>query len=73
MPKMDGAELVRQIRQTARISHVPVVLTLSEPNEYQADYLPGTVGYLVKPFRLEAVREMVGSLLGVENGHEVAA
>lgn len=51
MPRMDGREAVRQIRQDERLKRLPLVMLTSSDNEshIQELYALGVNSYLVKP------------------------
>lgn len=66
LPKMDGIEVLRAIRDMPRLASVPVViLTSSEsPKDKNRITLLGASRYIMKPSRLEDFLRDVGS--GVE-------
>ncbi len=65
MPRLDGIELVRQLRDNKNTSHIPIILlsakhaieTQIQGLEYGADY------YITKPFRVDFLLTSVQSLL----------
>lgn len=65
MPHMDGIEMLRQLRQTLNISHIPVILltaktsieSMLEGMEYGAD------DYITKPFSATYLKARVRNLL----------
>ena len=61
LPGMDGIELAQEIAEL--MPEVPVVLVVEAgAKEHPAASLVGAVACLTKPFRLEAVRELLRSL-----------
>lgn len=52
MPKMDGLELIRQVRSLPEYKFIPVVMltTESEGAQKQEGKAAGATGWLVKPF-----------------------
>ena len=65
MPKMDGLEMCRRIKEDIRLSHIPVVLltakdTLSDKSE---GYKTGADSYITKPFTSELIRARVANLI----------
>jgi DNA-binding response OmpR family regulator len=62
LPGMDGLELAKRLRETH--PHMPVVLMTGEEcaDLRVAARLVGAVGTLTKPFRLEALTELLGKL-----------
>lgn len=59
MPEMDGGSLVRELR--ARGHHVPVVLISASGDVAQVARSLGVYASLAKPFRIEALEELVAS------------
>lgn len=61
MPKMDGYDMCRNIKEDISISHIPIILltarddTQSKINGYKI----GADGYLTKPFDIELLMEIV--------------
>lgn len=64
LPGMDGLEVAKRMRETH--PHVPVVLMTGEQSAdvRVAAKLVGAVGTLTKPFRLEALSELLSKLPG---------
>lgn len=61
LPGMDGLELAHHVRET--VPKVPVILLANDgPGVRDAAAAAGVAAYLVKPFRLEQVRDVVLSL-----------
>jgi CheY-like chemotaxis protein len=64
MPKVDGLEVLRQIKGDARLRTIPVVVMTSsrEEQDVVASYRLGVNAYVVKPVRfqefVEAVRQL---------------
>jgi len=64
MPKVDGLEVLRQIKQDASLRQMPVVMLTSsrEENDLVQSYELGVNAYVVKPVEfgrfVEAVREL---------------
>jgi signal transduction histidine kinase/CheY-like chemotaxis protein len=65
---MDGRSVTQQLRQDPMTASIPVVVMTGEMLE-EAEYLPLFNGYLQKPFRLDALKEMVATYL---NGRPLA-
>lgn len=65
MPRMDGYELCRTIKNDIAISHIPVVLLTAKTDEQSilTGYKTGADAYLPKPFDLEVVKQIVFNLL----------
>jgi signal transduction histidine kinase/DNA-binding response OmpR family regulator len=69
MPKKDGLELCRKIKNSPLLSHIPVVI-ISAKNEEQ-DYIEGLKcgadAYIKKPFQAEEILVLVENLLKSRN------
>lgn len=65
MPRMDGYELCRQIKQDITISHIPVVLMTDNTNRKRVmiSYKTGADAYLPKPFDVELMMQVVINLI----------
>lgn len=64
MPKMDGLEVLRVIKQDDRLRAIPVVMLTSsrEEQDLVRSYQLGTNGYVVKPVDFQAFTEAVRQL-----------
>ena len=64
MPKMDGLEVLRHIRTTAHLKHIPVVMLTSsrEEKDLVHSYKLGINAYVVKPIGFEQFLEAVKQL-----------
>ena len=67
MPKMNGAELVRQMSADQLLSDLPVVVISSDRTEGRERDLRqlGIRGYVHKPFQPEAIGQVVRDVLGL--------
>jgi len=65
MPRMDGLELVRQVRGDIGKDELPIVIisTKGSEDEVEIGLSVGANGYLSKPISMAKLREMVASLL----------
>jgi two-component system, chemotaxis family, chemotaxis protein CheY len=65
MPRMDGLELVRQVRGEIGKDELPIVIisTKGSEREVELGLSVGANGYLSKPISMAKLREMVTSLL----------
>lgn len=59
MPNMDGLELLRAIRATPALQHLPVLMITAEARKENivAAALAGANGYIVKPFTCATLEE----------------
>lgn len=64
MPRMNGLEVLENIRNDERISHTPVVVvsTSNRAADVEAAYKHNVSGYLVKPMQTEKMYEALGTL-----------
>lgn len=67
MPRMDGLELIRTLRQDPKLKTLPVLMMTTEmrPQDVMKAYDAGADMYLVKPSSPAVIRYKVLSLLGV--------
>ena len=66
MPVMDGAGLLRAIRDNADLSHIPFVLMCALPEMSIADRISGYDAFLRKPFKLAEISALVKRLVDAE-------
>ena len=66
MPTMDGLALLRAIRQRSEHKFTPVLLLTTESGEEmkQRGRASGAIGWLVKPFQPEQLRQIVARVIG---------
>ncbi|MFT4733188.1 MAG: two-component system response regulator [Algoriphagus sp.] len=64
MPKIDGREVLKQIRFDTNLSHIPVLIisTSSAEGEIKMAYTLGASAYLVKPTSYEKLLLLVKNL-----------
>jgi len=65
MPRMNGLELVRQLRAKPDYKFVPIVLltTESNPEKKQEGKAAGATGWIVKPFEAEQLLAVVKKVI----------
>jgi two-component system chemotaxis response regulator CheY len=65
MPVMDGVEMIRRMRCSDTLKHIPVAVISAQPDPELIAQLKhdGIAGYLPKPFTPENVRDLIGPLL----------
>lgn len=68
MPRMNGEELVRQIRERRFLSEVPVIVISTDATHTRKDQMlaMGAQGYVTKPFTPERLRQELERVLPVE-------
>ena len=66
MPVMNGMEMVERMSQDPVLSKIPVVIVATPMSEQRVERLLdiGARAYLAKPFRPEALRDLVLEILG---------
>lgn len=66
MPRMDGIELIRQVRALPGFKFLPIVIltTESEDAKKQAGRAAGATAWIVKPFNQEQLVAVVKKVLG---------
>ena len=66
MPKMDGIELIRQVRGESRYRFMPIIMltTESQAAKKQEGKAAGATGWIVKPFKPEQLLAVVRKVLG---------
>ena len=65
MPKMDGFELCRAVKQDIRISHIPIILLTAkagDENKYRG-LEAGAEDYIAKPFNMEMLSLKVSRII----------
>jgi two-component system response regulator len=64
LPKMNGLEVLRQIKNDPRLQTIPVVVVTSsaEDPDLEAAYELGANSYVIKPVRFEAFMEAMSKL-----------
>jgi two-component system response regulator len=64
MPRMDGLEVLRNLKQDARTRHIPVVMMTSsqEEGDLVASYALGVNSYIVKPVDFDSFAETVAQV-----------
>ncbi len=62
MPTMDGIELLRSLKRTPELSHIPVVLISSVDRESEAREM-GCDAFITKPFTIETLLQALPRVL----------
>ena len=70
MPVMNGIELVERLSRDPELCTVPVVIVATPMSQDRVEHVldKGARAYLAKPFRPEALREVVVQILGAQGG-----
>jgi len=66
MPRMDGLDFIRHVRQEASCKFVPIVMltTESQADKKMKGKAAGATGWIVKPFKPQQLLAVVKKLLG---------
>jgi two-component system chemotaxis response regulator CheY len=67
MPKMDGLDLIKKVREDGAHRFTPIVMLTTESSEEKklAGRKAGASGWIVKPFKPEQLLKVVKLVLGV--------
>jgi two-component system chemotaxis response regulator CheY len=70
MPVMNGIELVERMSKDPELCSVPVVIVATPMSQDRVEFVldKGARAYLAKPFRPEALRDVVVQILGASRG-----
>ena len=70
MPVMNGLELVERMSRDPDLCGVPVVIVATPMSQDRVEFVldKGARAYLAKPFRPEALRDVVVQILGTQGG-----
>ena len=65
MPKVDGYELCRRVKEDKMLSHIPVVILTSKTGEEDrlVGYQHGADLYVTKPFSAELILTLIGNIM----------
>ena len=65
MPKVDGYELCRRVKEDKMLSHIPVVILTSKTGEEDrlVGYQHGADLYVTKPFSAELILTLIGNVM----------
>jgi CheY-like chemotaxis protein len=67
MPANDGLESLQKIKQHFRLKNIPVVIlsTAGSPGNTKKAYELGAVKYLIKPFSIEELKQVIKEILAI--------
>jgi two-component system chemotaxis response regulator CheY len=74
MDRMDGLELLRQVRSDANLCHLPflMITATADRDRVIAAKESGVTGYVVKPFTATILRSKIASMLGAAKGQRAS-
>jgi len=64
MPKMDGIETLKEIRQIENIADIPIMVISSDETEEKQSLALGANAFVAKPFNLKALEQQIYDVLG---------
>jgi CheY-like chemotaxis protein len=64
MPVLDGADLIRAMRESEAQRDIPCIIMSSMPEANVRERIDGYAGFVRKPFPLAAMVQLVASILG---------
>lgn len=66
MPRMDGLELIREMKNDELFRSIPVVMVTTEGSETRVKESMelGARGYIKKPFKPQQIKAMLGDIMG---------
>jgi two-component system chemotaxis response regulator CheY len=69
MPRMNGEDFLRQLRQSPDFGHVPALVISTDATHDRVERMLalGAQGYISKPFPPEALREELDRILGAHD------
>ena len=72
MPKMNGFELLKKLKEDDLLKNIPVILISTESSEkrMQDAFDMGAKGFIKKPFTPEAVKKILYEVIGVSDEGE---
>jgi two-component system phosphate regulon response regulator PhoB len=65
MPILDGAGLLQAMRQSEAQRDIPVIVMSSMPEANMRERIAGYAAFVRKPFQLDAMIQLVASVLSV--------
>lgn len=70
MPRMDGLELIRRVREELKRQDLPIVIISTKGSEQDVELgmSLGASGYLAKPISMAKLRELISKLIGQRHG-----
>lgn len=65
MPKMDGIEFLRKLKDTPELKFIPIIVlsTSNNYNDVKQCYEIGASGYMIKPLHFEEYKQKIISLI----------
>lgn len=72
LPKMRGREVCTQLKDNSQTRHIPIVFltALGMPEQIEAGFNLGAVGYIIKPFNPQELRERISECLSSDSFQE---
>lgn len=66
MPKMDGKECLKEIKQDSKLQHIPVIMytTSSQSRDIEETMMLGAVCFITKPSSIKELKNIVDQIAG---------
>jgi DNA-binding response OmpR family regulator len=64
MPKMDGLETLKKIRQMDSAANIPIMIISSDETEMKKSLEFGANAFIAKPFKIKELEGQIYTLLG---------
>ena len=68
MPRLDGLEMIRQLRQVPAFASTPIILLSTDPDLGDCATAAGANHFMSKPMEIGRLLEIIRGSLGVEQG-----
>jgi CheY-like chemotaxis protein len=67
MPRLDGQQCLRKIKNDPQLHHIPVIIysTASSPTTMKIAYEQGAYKYLMKPHSITELKQIINDLLEI--------
>ena len=66
MPKMDGLQILKEIRQIDTVANIPIMIISSDETEQKQSLALGADAFIPKPFNLKALEQQIYDVLGTK-------
>ena len=68
LPKIDGLEVLEQVKGDANLRHIPIVMISAYPDAHASAAAVGADAFVAKPFAIEEMLATVAALLPADPG-----
>ena len=69
LPDMDGLQIIKLLKANEKTKNIPVIMCTAKDSVSDVDesFRLGAVGYIVKPFSLQRIRDKIDEILGTSS------